>query len=221
VIPVVDDKNDATRRFHREVRVREDVLNKLGISGEHLLNKTVTEAPVDEFKVEDHNADSVVNFAQAHPDQLEKVIKAEKDGKNRSTLLTRLDKLKQDKKDEKAAQKILDASAPEEDETSEEINEKLAAQAREIADKQNQDSIDGEDLAGDAETVEEAQLENQLTDHKITASVPVDEAGDAVPNDVDFDAKADLTGDVHEDKKPAAKKVAAKKTEKSDGSAKG
>lgn len=96
VIPVVDDLNDAPRHWFRDVRVRSDVLAKLGVSGEHLLNKA---AP--EWNVSDHIADDVIEYVNQHPELLLDVLNAEKNSeKPRTTLIAKLEKMLPDPEEE-------------------------------------------------------------------------------------------------------------------------
>lgn len=119
LVPVVDDMTTKPRHWYREIRQRDIVLNKLGV-GSSLANKEsrvpdVREVPVDEhdepsdvteeaeednFQVSEHTVPQVLEFVQAHPDELENVIAAEENGKQRSTLLDELKSLREDEGDE-------------------------------------------------------------------------------------------------------------------------
>lgn len=87
LIPVVDHIDDKPRHWHREIRLREHVLNKLGVD--------------TEFDPKDHKVAEVLEYAEEHPEVAEDLLEQEAEGKDRITL-------------EKGLQEIVDTFNPEE-----------------------------------------------------------------------------------------------------------
>lgn len=96
VIPVVDSYEDKPRHWHREVRLRSDVENRLGVSPSVRTQLDQTPAQHDdqsdlEFNPAEHDIDGVLDYVDENPDEVLSVYVLEEQGKNRKTLLTKLD----------------------------------------------------------------------------------------------------------------------------------
>lgn len=114
ITPVVEDTKFKPKFFHREVKPRSVVFDRLGLEDKKSskksskqeedpqqdanevgdLKKKSERESDDTFTVADHTAAEVLDFVDAHPDLIDDVIKAEKKGKARVTLLDSLDKAK-------------------------------------------------------------------------------------------------------------------------------
>jgi hypothetical protein len=71
VIPVVDSLSDKPRTWHREVRERGEILERLGVA----------------YHPAEHTVAEVKEFVEAHPEQAPEILEAEQEGKDRATLV--------------------------------------------------------------------------------------------------------------------------------------
>lgn len=115
LIPVIDSIDDKPRHWHREVRLRANVMEKLGVK-EKVINLEFPSVPTDDvvrdegnelrasaqknidaetkIEPEDHTVDEVLQHADEHPDQIGALLDAEEDGKDRVTLTSALESRK-------------------------------------------------------------------------------------------------------------------------------
>jgi len=104
VIPVVDSTDVKPRLFHREVRLREHVEQKLGVPRSIRTPLDQTEADNETSEVEDtpgseelgfdpakHSTEEVLAFVEENPDEVLSVYELEEQGKNRKGLKSKLD----------------------------------------------------------------------------------------------------------------------------------
>lgn len=98
VIPVIEDEDDRPRHWYRHIQKRSVALGKLG-RGSHLLNKPERVPEIDqaegddsgEFDPGDHTIDEVMDYVEDNPEEVLSVYALEEEGKNRPTLLAKLD----------------------------------------------------------------------------------------------------------------------------------
>lgn len=88
VIPVVDSYDDKPRHWHREIRLREHVEDRLGVKRTQTSEDSDTH---DEFNPANHSVEGVMDYVETYPDETLSVYVLEEEGKNRSTLLAKLD----------------------------------------------------------------------------------------------------------------------------------
>lgn len=105
VIPVVDDYADKPRHWYREVQLAANVKAKLGVAREEgkesirhseLFSafRTGADGTVsDVYDPGDYKISQVLEFAESHPDMIGELIESESNGKNRSTLLAKLEEM--------------------------------------------------------------------------------------------------------------------------------
>lgn len=97
VIPVVEDSSVKPRHWHREVRIRSDVENRLGVSRDVVtpLDQTSAEDKTEGlgYNPADHTIDEVMDYVENNPDEVLSVYALEEQGKNRPRLLSKLDEI--------------------------------------------------------------------------------------------------------------------------------
>jgi hypothetical protein len=101
IIPVVENAEVKPRMFHREVRLKSLVLERLGLdekvpqfTGSVAPLEATPDADVDvvheSYDPADHTVDEVVTYVRSYPDSAASIYEMEEQGKNRSTLLSQL-----------------------------------------------------------------------------------------------------------------------------------
>jgi len=98
IIPVVENSSVKPRHWHREVRLRSDVERRLGVSRD-VVTALDQSPPVSEldssedlgFDPSEHSVNEVLDYVENHPDEALSVYALEEQGKNRSTLKSKLD----------------------------------------------------------------------------------------------------------------------------------
>ena len=96
VIPVVEDSSVKPRHWHREVRIRSDIEKRLGVSRDVLT--PLDQTPPDKteglgYDPSEHSVNDVLDYVEDHPDEALSVYALEEQGKNRSTLKSKLDEI--------------------------------------------------------------------------------------------------------------------------------
>lgn len=86
VIPVVESTETKPRHFHREVRIKSDILDRLGVK-EQPKKAAKKDGP---FNPAEHNVDEVLEYLTADgisDEDYERVLQAEREGKARKGIL--------------------------------------------------------------------------------------------------------------------------------------